>query len=134
MNGKRLYWIATGLISLVYLGSAIMYLLNLPMVQGMFESFGYPAYLVPILAVVKIAGILVILTRFSVPLSDLVYAGMFFHLPLAAGAHLGVADYAGSIPAMVTFCLMIVSFLTQNAARKKPSPYGSLAALRSVGS
>lgn len=50
------------------------------------EDFGYPAYIVPILAVVKLAAAATILIRFSLVLSDVAYAGMFFHLILAAGA------------------------------------------------
>jgi small basic protein len=131
MNIKWIYWGATGLLALMYAGGGAMYLTNLGMVQGMFETFGYPAYLVPLLAVAKLAAVVVILWRFSVPLSDLAYAGMFFHLLLAASAHLGVGDYAGAPPSIIGLVLLLVSFFTQNSVRRKASPYGSLAALRS---
>jgi len=129
MNIKWLYWIATVLLSLVYIGGGVFYLTSIPMVQGMFVQFGYPAYIVPILAVVKLFAAATILSRVSVALSDLAYAGMFFHLILAAGAHIGVGD-PGFAPALVGLVLLVVSFLTQNAARRKQSPYGSMAALR----
>jgi hypothetical protein len=111
-----------------------MYLFNIAMVQGLFVDFGYPAYIVPILAVVKLAAAATILTRFSVVLSDLAYAGMFFHLILAAGAHIAVSDFAGLPPSLVGLVLLGVSVLTQNKARRKQSPYGSRAALRDAAS
>ena len=130
MNIKWVYWIATGLLSLMYVCGGLMYLTNIPMVQGMFGNFGYPAYIVPILGVVKLLAAATILSRFSVALSDLAYAGMFFHLVLAAGAHIGIADWAGLPPSLVALVLLAVSFLTQNRVRSKPSPYGSPSALR----
>lgn len=125
MNIKWVYWIATVLLALLYVGGGVMYLTSIPMVQGMFLNFGYPAYIVPILGVVKLAAAVTILLRFSVTLSDLAYAGMFFHLLLAAGAHIGVGD-PGFVPALIGLLLWAVSLLTQNAARSKPSPYGGL--------
>lgn len=125
MSIKWVYWIATGPLSLIYVGGGLMYLLNIPMVQGLFVDFGYPAYIVPILGVAKLAAAATILTRFSVALSDLAYAGMFFHLILAAGAHIGVADFAGLPPSLVGLVLLVVSFLTQNRVRRKQSPYAS---------
>src|SRR5690606_3480648 len=116
--------------SLMYVGGGLMYLTNIPMVQGMFGNFGYPAYIVPILGIVKLLAVATILSRFSVALSDLAYAGMFFHLILAAGAHIGVSDFAGLPPSLVGLVLLAVSFLTQNGARRKPSPYGLPAKLR----
>ncbi|ANV26593.1 MULTISPECIES: DoxX family protein [Hyphomicrobiales] len=130
MNIKWVYWIATILLSLIYLGGGLMYLFNIQMVQGLFVNFGYPGYIVPILGVVKLLAAATILSRFNVALSDLAYAGMFFHLILAAGAHIGVSDFAGLPPSLVGLVLLAVSFLTQNRARPKPSPYGSPAVLR----
>ena len=78
-----------------------------------------------------IAAPLAVLSRISVPLSDLAYAGMFFHLLLAISAHLNAGD-GGFFPALVGLVLLLVSFFTQNQARKRPSPnvpqqFGSLA-------
>jgi hypothetical protein len=63
-----------------------------------------------------------ILSRVSVALSDLAYAGMFYHLLLAFSAHVNAGD-GGFAPALIAVCLLIVSFFTQNAARAKLSPY-----------
>lgn len=125
MKLKWVYWISTGLLTAIYLAGGAMYLSNISGVQHAFGGLGYPAYLVPILAVLKPAAAVVILWRFSVALSDLAYAAMFFHLLLAISAHLNVGDN-GFAPASVGVVALVVSFLTQNAVRRKPSPYPSL--------
>lgn len=122
MKIKYLYWAATALLAAMYVAGGLMYLTKTSMVQQMWGTLGYPAYLVPILGVVKLAGAITILWRFSVALSDLAYAGMFFHLLLALSAHLNAGD-GGFVPAVIGLVLVIVSFFTQNSARRVPSPY-----------
>jgi hypothetical protein len=118
---KIVYWVSTGLLCLLYGAAAVAYIVQRPMVEEGFRYFGYPAYLVTVLIVAKIAAPLAILTRVSVQLSDLAYAGMFFHLLLAISAHLNAGDGA-FFPPLVTLVLVIVSFLSQNAGRKVASP------------
>src|SRR5690606_16942468 len=129
MNLKFAYWTSTGLLCAVYLASTTMYVSDLAGVQATFGLLGYPGYLVVLL----IVAVLAILSRRSVALSDLAYAGMFFHLSLAASAHLGAGDpLLAAAPAGVAVLLLLVSFLTQNAGRAKPSPYGSVAAITAM--
>lgn len=120
-KGKIAYWISTGLLCLMYGLGAVTYILQRPMVEAGFGDFGYPAYLVTVLIVAKIAAPLAILSRVSVRLSDLAYAGMLFHLLLALSAHLSVGD-GGFVPAIVGLALLATSFLTQNHGRKVASP------------
>lgn len=118
---KIAYWISTGLLCLIYAGGAAAYLTQRPMVEEGFRHFGYPSYLITVLIVAKIAAPLAILSRVSVRLSDLAYAGMFFHLILAISAHLNAGD-GGYLPALAGLGLLALSFLTQNTARRRPSP------------
>ncbi len=120
-KGKIVYWISTALLCVVYLGGAAAYIMQRPMIEEAFAGVGYPSYLITLLIFAKIAAPVAILSRVSVRLSDLAYAGMFFHLLLAISAHLNAGD-GGFAPALVALVLMIVSFLTQNLARKGPSP------------
>lgn len=120
-TGKIIYWLSTVLLSLLYAAGAAAYVFQRPMVEEGFGYFGYPAYLVTVLIVAKIAAPLAILTRVSVQLSDLAYAGMLFHLLLAVSAHLNAGD-GGFFAPLIALFLMIVSFLTQNAGRKVASP------------
>lgn len=118
---KLLYWASTLLLSLLYLAAAAFYLTSLKTVQQGFIAFGFPAWLVPLLIVAKIAAPAAILTRLSVRLSDLAYAGMFYHLLLAISAHHYAGD-GGFLPALLLLVLLLTSFLTQNTARRVPSP------------
>lgn len=118
---RLIYWTSTLLLSLIYLSAAGFYLTHLQLVQDGFTAFGFPAYLVPLLIVAKIAAPFAILLRRSVRLSDLAYAGIFYHLLLAVSAHLNAGD-GGYGPALAALVLMLTSFLTQNTARKIASP------------
>ncbi len=118
------YWISTALLSLLYLSSAFIYATKREWVGKTLVELNYPApYLIPLMIVVKILGPLAILSRVSIPLSDLAYAGIFYHLILSGSAHLGVRTPKGAIPAAVALVLLAASFATQNAAREIPSPY-----------
>lgn len=124
MTRKTIYWISTALLCLLYLISATFYATQGDKVRLLLNALGYPAYLVPILMLVKILGVAAILSRINIALSDLAYAGMLFHLLLAISAHVNAGEYGGAVPALVGLLLMGISFATQNAARKTPSPYG----------
>ncbi|MDD4911072.1 MAG: DoxX family protein [Sideroxydans sp.] len=123
------YWISTALLALLYLTSATLYIIKKDWVRQTLSELNYPApYLVPLMIVVKVLGPVAILSRISVPLSDLAYAGIFFHLLLSGSAHLGVRKPKGALPAVIGLVLLIVSFTTQNTARDVPSPYGVVSA------
>ncbi len=98
-----LYWISTGLVSLMMLGSAGMYLFNTAEVQSVFDGLGYPEYIVIPLAIAKILAIVAILTKKSAVLKEWAYAGLCFDFILAATAHLMVGDgeHLGAIVALV---------------------------------
>ena len=123
---KITYWVATGLVALVYLGGATFYITAHDMVAGMYEGIlMYPTYIVWPLAILKIVAALAILWRPSTFFSDFAYAAMFWHLLLAASAHLAAGD-SGWPPAIVAWLALIVSFLTQNRVRENKSPSGNL--------
>lgn len=123
MAGTYIYWISTTLLSLLYLISAYLYATKGEWVRKALTDLGYPTYLVPVMVVVKVLGPIAILSRFNVALSDLAYAGIFYHLLLSGLAHLGVHKPKDAVPALVGLLLLITSFLTQNTAREVPSPY-----------
>ncbi|HYP85359.1 DoxX family protein [Variovorax sp.] len=131
MKIKWVYWASTALLAMLYVAGGTMYLSNIAGIQQAFAKLGYPAYLVPILAVVKLAGAITVVWRFNRALTDLAYAGMFYHLLLAFSAHINAGD-GGFVPAIVGLIALLISFFTQNAARAKPSPYGSWALVRSA--
>ncbi|MGB8286681.1 hypothetical protein ELI13_36210 [Rhizobium ruizarguesonis] len=124
------YWISTALLSVLYLASAYMFATKKQWVRKALTELGYSANnLVPFMIIVKVLGPVAILSRVSVPLSDLANAGIFFHLLLSGLAHIGVRKPVGALPAAIGLALLITSFMTQNDARDLPSPYIKAAAL-----
>jgi hypothetical protein len=123
MKQKWLYWISTVLLCAMYLMGVVFYATNMDEAQKGYLAMGYPAYLAPVMLVVKLAGVVAILSRVSVALSDLAYAGIFFHLLLAFSAHIG-SGIGSPIGAVIGMVLLLASFFTQNHARAKKSPYG----------
>lgn len=123
MAATYIYWISTALLSMLYLVSAYFYTTKGEWVRTALADLGYPAYLVPIMIFVKTLGPIAILLRLNVALSDLAYAGIFYHLLLSGLAHIGVRKLKDAIPAVIGLILLIASFSTQNFAREIPSPY-----------
>jgi hypothetical protein len=128
MDQIYIYWTSTGLLSTLYILSAVIYLAKRNWVREAIVELGYPGYLQPILVAVKILAVVAILSRVSVALSDLAYAGMFYHLLLSTLAHVGVRKPRDALPAAAGLALLATSFLTQNTARETPSPYARSAA------
>lgn len=124
------YWTSTSLLSALYLSSAALYLARPAYVRQLLGDLGYrAAYLVPMMAAIKLLAVAAIVSRVSVALSDLAYAGILYHLLLSGMAHLGVGKPRGAIPAIVGLVLLALSFATQNAARATPSPYAPTASI-----
>lgn len=124
MTATYIYWTSTVLLSLLYFASAALYVTKGADVRKAQAELGYSAsHLVPFMIVVKVLGPIAILSRFNLGVSDLAYAGFFYHLILSGLAHLGVRKPKGAIPAAVGLVLLAGSFLTQNMAREVPSPY-----------
>ncbi|MCC4613837.1 DoxX family protein [Xanthomonas campestris] len=124
-----IYWISTALLCLLYLASAGMYLAKGEFVRKAQAELGYSApLLVPWMIAIKILGPVAIVWRFNTALSDLAYAGMFYHLLLSGMAHLGVRKPKDTVPAVLGLFFLLASFSAQNAARQPPSPYAPTAA------
>ncbi len=113
---KIIHWVATGLLSVLYIFSASMYLFQNAMVSGMFEGFGFPTWVIYPLAFAKIIAVIVLWTKIRNFLVEWVYAGILFNLFLAIGAHLGVSD-GGAGAAIIGLILWGVSYITWKLGR-----------------
>lgn len=102
-TNKIIYWIATGILCALFIMGAMMYLFNYPRAEGFFISLGFPTWIIYPLATLKILGPLMILTKKSLFLKELAYAGFLFDATLALFAHIMVADgeYLFAILALV---------------------------------
>ena len=96
---KISYYITTGLLTLLMLFSASMYLFTHEMAQQAFTSLGFPVYIIYPLAIAKILGLIAIWTNLSPRLKEWAYAGFAFDTMLAVVAHLSANDgqFAGAL-------------------------------------
>ena len=102
-TNKVIYWVATGFLSALFIMGAMLYIFNYPRAESFFISLGFPTWIIYPLAILKILGPLVILTRKSLFLKELAYAGFIFDATLAFFAHYLVSDgeYLFSILALI---------------------------------
>lgn len=105
-----IYWGFTGLLSLMMIGSALMYFFNNSKVVAEFEHLGFPTYIIYPLATLKLLGVVAIVTRKSKLLTALAYAGFFYNFLLATSAHINVGD-GEFAPPLVALVLLIASFI-----------------------
>lgn len=108
-TNKIFYWIATGLLCLMMLGSAGMYIFNHQAVLVIFKTLGFPAFIIYPLAIAKILGVIAILSNQSKTLKEWAYAGFFFDFLLALSAHLNAGD-GEFVPAVAALILLMVSY------------------------
>ncbi len=107
---KIIFYVATGLLSLMMLMSAGMYFFNNAEVSKMFEAFGYPTYIIYPYGAVKVLGVIALWFFKGKFLNEWAYAGFFFAFVLAFFAHflIGDGEQMGVAIAMV---LLIVSYI-----------------------
>lgn len=108
---KIVYYIATGVLTVIMIYSVQMYLRNTEAIAGYFESVGYPRYLVYPLATAKVLGLIAIWGNFSKWLKEWAYAGFFFDITLAFTAHMVAKDGGETFAIVAFFALMISYFL-----------------------
>lgn len=89
---RIIYYSATGLLSLLMLFSAGMYVFNHNTVSAMFTNFGYPTYIIYPLAIAKLLGLVALWLVKNKTLKAWAYAGFFFNLVLAFFAHYMIGD------------------------------------------
>lgn len=107
---KIIYYVSTGLLTLLMLFSAGMYIFNNETVQEMFISFGYPTYIIYPLAIAKLLGLFAIWNPKFKTLKEWAYAGFFFDFLLAFFAHKMIGDDEET-GAIMAFVLVVVSYI-----------------------
>ncbi|AEH00775.1 DoxX family protein [Lacinutrix sp. 5H-3-7-4] len=112
---KTIYWVATILLCIIMLYSASMYFTKPEMIKGFFEHFNYPTYLVYPLATLKILGVIMVLWRKSMWLTEWAYAGFFFDVILAFFAHYFAGD--STILTLSALNLILLSYFFGKVVR-----------------
>ena len=102
-NFKIAFWVSTGLLSLMMIMSTGMYFFNTAEIQKVFESLGYPTYIVIPLGIAKIAGLITIWFINNKSLKEWAYAGFCIDFVLAFFAHVAIDDgqFGGALIALV---------------------------------
>lgn len=113
-----IHWTSTILLCLILAIFIAFYIFRNESAGLVFESLGFPAWLVFPLAIAKIAAIILLLSKFERALTEWVYSGLFFNLLLAFGAHAGNRDGQGT-PALVAIILLVISYFTWEKSRGK---------------
>ena len=113
---KTIYWIATGLLSALFLYSALMYLTDTAVIEGYYQDYQYPIYLVIPMAITKILAIVFILLRKPKWVMEWAYAGLFFDMTLACFAHYNISDPAITLP-LVGIVLLLTSYFFGKTVR-----------------
>lgn len=114
-TNKIVFYVATGLLTLLMLFSVGNYFFNYDMVTDVFKSLGYPAYLVYPLAIAKLLGLASIWFAPNQTLREWAYAGFLFNVTLAFFAHLMVGD-GDQMGAVVAFVFWLLSYVYRKKA------------------
>jgi uncharacterized membrane protein YphA (DoxX/SURF4 family) len=119
---KILYWIFTGLVSLGFAASSIMYLTKSPQLVDGFKFLGLPQYLIPILGIAKLTGALALINPWFPKLKEWAYAGFTFTLIGASWSHIAT-NTPFSTP-LVFLALVAVSYLFHTRVSKQQTIAG----------
>lgn len=109
-KNKIIYYVSTGLLTLLLLFSAGMYFFNHEEVKGMFTGFGYPTYIIYPYAVAKLLALLAIWNPNFKIIKEWAYAGLFFAFIFAFFAHIMIGD-GEQMGAAIAMVLLIISYI-----------------------
>lgn len=112
---KIVFWVSTGILALMFASSGIMYFAMHEMVIDEFTTLGFPLFIIYPLAIAKVLAAVAITTRKLKVLQYLAYAGIFFDILLAFGAHAfveidGVVGDGEQWGTLMPLALCIISF------------------------
>jgi|ERR1700736_3918804 uncharacterized membrane protein YphA (DoxX/SURF4 family) len=118
---KILYWVLTGVISLMMLYSGYAYLNN-PQVAQTFTHLGYPGYFRVELAIGKIVGVALLLSPVPPRVKEWVYAGFGITFVSAFIAHTVSGDpLFFRIMTLIFLALLVGSYLTYHKLLARPA-------------
>ncbi len=113
-----LYWVFTGLFAAFMFFSAIE---NIRVTEGsveLFESLGYPHYLIAFMGVAKLLGVIGILIPGFPRLTEWAYAGLFFDLTGATYSVLVAQEFhPATLTMIIPFGLGALSYIFYHKRR-----------------
>lgn len=114
-KNKIIYWSVTGLVSLGFLMSSLMYLTQNPELMDGFKKLGFPVFFVTMLGLAKLLGAIALINPWFPKLKEWAYAGFTFTLIGAAWTH--AATQTPFISPLIFLFLLGVSYWYFNKIR-----------------
>ena len=111
-SNKIIYWLSTSIMCLIFLFSAFLYVFGHDIASVCYAVIGFPTWILYPSALLKVLGVVAILSRKSSLLKEWAYAGFFFCFLLATSSHMAIND-GECIPSMVAIVLLFVSYFTK---------------------
>lgn len=108
-TNKIVFFVSTGLFSLLMLFSVSMYIFNHEELAKGFQSFGYPTYIIYPLAAAKVLGVIALWFFQKKKIVEWAYAGFFFNAVLAFFAHYMIGD-GEQFGAVIALVLVMTSY------------------------
>jgi uncharacterized membrane protein YphA (DoxX/SURF4 family) len=122
-RNRIIYWIATLWLSLGMTATGIVQLIRNKDEVALFNSLGYPMYLLIIIGVWKILGVIAVLVPKFPLVKEWAYAGFFFVMSGAVISHLAINDAPKELfGPILLIVLTIVSWYFRPANRKLIAP------------
>lgn len=109
-NQKLIYWISTGIMSIVFLFGVSLFIFTTEDMKKSFEIIGFPAWMMIPLGIFEVLGVLAVLTKKSNLLKNLAYGGLLLASSHGLAAHL-IANDGGFAPALVAIIFTITSWI-----------------------
>jgi len=121
MARKIAYWLSTGLVAVMSVIAAFVYLSNGPQAVQGFARVGYPQHLRIILGIAKLLGAITLVSPGVVKLKEWAYAGFTFAWISACVAHYLAKDGPVAFMPLILLLLLVVSYVTRPANRQWPA-------------
>ena len=118
MARKIAYWLSTGLVAVMSVIAACVYLSGSPQAVQGFAHVGYPQHLRIILGIAKLLGAITLAIPGVVKLKEWAYAGFTFAWISACVAHYLAKDGPVAFMPLILLLLLAVSYVTRPPSRQ----------------
>lgn len=126
MKTKTIYWIITGIIAAMLSFGSVFNVLSAPeAVDLIVTKLGYPAYVVPLVGVMKILGCIAILVPGFPRIKEWAYAGLFIDLGGAVYSHMCIGAPIGEwAPLFLLIGLLATSYILYHKVQQSAPSQG----------
>ncbi len=121
MARKIAYWLSTGLVAVMSVIAAFVYLSGSPQTVQGFARVGYPQHLHVILGIAKLLSAITLVIPGVVKLKEWAYAGFTFAWISACVAHYLAKDGPVAFMPLILLLRLVVSYVTRPANRQCPA-------------